>query len=202
MNELRIKAPGLIKTLVEEGNFSDEEIDTYLSFSISKCIKKKEHILMAGEISCCSSYVVKGCFRRYIIDDHSKEIILNFALEGYWIGDLESLMLKKPTVYYIQALEDGELLTLSYENLTQLYNGMPKFKAFHDYKVQRNHYATLKRLSSAKSATLEEKYLNLMQEQPELFQRIPLHYIASYLGIEPESLSRLRKRMSTKPKNS
>ena len=202
MNELIIKVHRLIKSLKEIGGFTDDEIKFLLSLHARKIINRKEHILREGEISCFTSYVVKGCLRRYIIDEHAKEIIVNFALEDYWIGDLESLILRKPTVYYVQALEESELLILPYEKFSRLYNDMPKFRKFHDAKINRNHYVTLKRLSSAKSATPEEKYLKLMEEQPQLFLRIPLHYIASYLGIEPESLSRLRKRMLSKPKNS
>lgn len=78
---------------------------------------------------------------------------------------------------------------------------IPKFKIYHESKVSTSHFATLRRLSVAQSGSPEEKYQLLMQDQPELFQRIPLHYIASYLGIEPESLSRLRKRMAEKAKN-
>jgi CRP-like cAMP-binding protein len=140
--------------------------------------------------------------RRYIIDEHSKEVILNFSLEDYWIGDLESFIFQKPTDFYIQALEDCELLLLSRENFFRASKEIPNFKKFHDDKVQRNHYSVLKRLSSAKSATPEEKYIDLMKKQPQIFQRIPLHYIASYLGIEPESLSRIRKRIVIHPHTS
>ena len=140
--------------------------------------------------------------RRFIIDEHAKEIILNFSLEDYWIGDLESFVFQKPTEFYVQALEDCELLLLSRESFFQVSKEIPKFKKFHDDKVQRNHYTALKRLSIAKSATPEEKYIDLMKKQPQLFQRIPLHYIASYLGIEPESLSRIRKRIVIHPQTS
>ena len=75
---------------------------------------------------------------------------------------------------------------------------LPKYKIFHDQKVERSYYAALRRLSLVTSGTAEEKYMLLMKDQPQLFQRIPLHYIAAYLGIEPESLSRLRKRISVK----
>ena len=133
------------------------------------------------------------------MDEHSKETILNFALEDYWIGDLESFINRKPSIYYVQALEQCELLLISRDNFQRANKELPKFKVFHDNKVQRNHYAALKRLSIAKSATPEEKYISLMKDQPNLFRRIPLHYIAAYLGIEPESLSRLRKRIVIKP---
>lgn len=189
----------LIKTLKQNAKFTDDEIDYYLSLLEVKSVLKKEHYLMEGDVCNYVAYINKGCMRRYIIDNHSKEIIVNFALEDYWIGDLESLLSQKPTIYYIQALEDCELLLLSRENFHRAKTELPKFKEFHDNKMHRNHYYSLKRLSVAKSATPEEKYQLLMQERPELFQRIPLHYIASYLGIEPESLSRLRKRMVVKP---
>ena len=189
----------LAQELREDAGFTDEEIDLYMSFLTKKSLRKKAHLLRSGDVSNHVSYINKGCLRRYIIDDHSKEVILNFSLEDYWTGDLESFIFQKPTIFYIQALEDSELLLLSRENFFRASKEIPKFKKFHDEKVQRNHYYTLKRLSFAKSATPEEKYLLLMKEQPQLFQRVPLHYIASYLGIEPESLSRLRKRIVIKP---
>ena len=178
---------------------TDEEIDLFMSLTHIKYVKKKEHYIMEGNICSATAFVNKGCLRRYIIDNHAKEVILNFALENYWIGDLEGLFFQKPSAYYIQALENSELYILPRDNFFRVYEEIPEFKKFHDNKVQRNHYSTLKRLSLAKSATPEEKYLLLMKEQPQLFQRIPLHYIASYLGIEPESLSRLRKRIVIKP---
>jgi CRP-like cAMP-binding protein len=202
MVQSKITSPVLIKELREIAGLTDEEIDLYISFLVKKTIKKKDHFLMAGDVSTAVAYVNKGCLRRYILDNHSKETILNFALEDYWIGDLESLITQKPTIYYVQALEESELLLLSRGNFFRASEELPKFKRFHDDKVQRNHYYALKRLSIAKSATPEEKYLVLIKEQPQLFQRIPQHYIASYLGIEPESLSRLRKRIVIKPQNS
>ena len=198
----KITAPVLEQELREIAGLTEEEINLYMSFLVRKSIAKKDHFLMAGEVSTSVAYVNEGCLRRYILDNHSKETILNFALEDYWIGDLESLITQKPTIYYVQALEDSELFLLSRKNLFRANEEIPKFKKFHDDKVQRNHYYSLKRLSIAKSATPEEKYLSLIKEQPQLFQRIPQHYIASYLGIEPESLSRLRKRIVIKPHTS
>lgn len=194
-------AGNLVSTLKRQAGLTDEETELFLSFISLKKLQKKEHYLVAGEVCNAVAYVNKGCLRRYIIDEHFKESILNFSLEDYFVGDLQSLMLKEPTVYFIQALEDCELLLLSRENLSRVYDMIPKFKEFHDYKMKRNHYYTLKSLTFAKSATPEEKYLLLMKDQPQLFQRIPMHFIASYLGIEPESLSRLRKRL-IKPHNS
>jgi CRP-like cAMP-binding protein len=202
MKSIRAISQVLEKELKEIAGMNDEEVEMYMSLLTKRSLRKKEHLLMAGDVCKNVSYINWGCLRRYIIDDHSKEIILNFSFEDYWIGDLESLIFQKPTDFYIQALEDSDLLLLSRANFFRANNEIPKFKKFHDDKVQRNHYSALKRLSIAKAATPEEKYLDLMKKQPQLFQRVPLHYIASYLGIEPESLSRLRKRIVIHPQNS
>ena len=185
--------------LTKEAGFSGDECEFYFSLIKKRIVKKKEHYLQAGEISRATAYVNKGCLRQYIIGERGKEIIIQFALEDWWIGDLESFHYEKPSAFYIQAIEDSELLLLSRKNFLRVCEELPKYKTFHDEKVQRNHFATLKRLSVAKLGTPEEKYLLLMKEQPQVFQRIPLHYIASYLSIEPESLSRLRKRLAEKP---
>jgi CRP-like cAMP-binding protein len=202
MNQTKIISPRLTKVLGEEAGFTDEEIELYLTFLRIKTIEKKEHLLVPGDTCNDVSFINKGCMSRYIIDEHSEETILNFALEDHFVGDLESFIYQKPTIYYIQALEKCELLQLSRDNFYRVTEELPKFKKFHDDRMQRNHYYTLKRLSIAKSATPEEKYISLMKEKPQLFQRVPLHYIASYLGIKPESLSRLRKRIVVKPHSS
>lgn len=194
--------PGLYDALNKHAGFSRDEYEFYCSLLKMRIVKKKEHYLQAGDISRATAYVASGCFRQYIIGDQGKEIIIQFALEDWWIGDLESFHYEKPSTFYIQALEDSELMLLSRRDFLRVCEELPKYKSFPDEKVQRNHFATLKRLSIAKLGTPEEKYLLLMKEQPQLFQRVPLHYIASFLSIEPESLSRLRKRLSVKPRKS
>lgn len=191
--------PTLFDTLKNNAGFSDQECEKLDGFFHTRILKKKEHFLRTGEVAHSTAYVVRGCTRRYIVNEHGKEIILGFAIEGWWTGDLESFFQQKPTEFFVQALEETELKLLSYENFQQACLSIPKYKAFHEAKVQRNHFATLKRLVVSKSGTAREKYLLLMEEQPQLFQRIPLHYIAAYLGIEPESLSRLRKQLSKSP---
>jgi CRP-like cAMP-binding protein len=188
----------LIATLREKAGFTDAEVGQYLTYLETRFVRKKELYLVAGEISGATAYVKKGCLRRYVIDKEGKETIINFATEDWWIGDLESFTHRRPSIYHIQALEDSELLLLTRAKFEKVCEEIPKYKTFHDEKVQRSYYATLKRLSLVTSGTAEEKYMLLMKEQPQLFQRIPLHYIASYLGIEPESLSRLRKRLTFK----
>ena len=181
--------------------FNDREIEQCLGYFEKKIFKKKQNFLTAGEICNTKGIVNKGCFRRFITDDHGKEVILNFALEDWWIGDLASFNNHKPTEYNVQALEYSEVLCIVREKHNALCEAMPKYRTFHEEKTKRSHYASLKRLTTAQSGSPEEKYLLLMKQQPQLFQRVPMHFIASYLGIEPESLSRLRKRLNEKEKN-
>jgi CRP-like cAMP-binding protein len=191
-----------VDLLRDKVGLSEGEIDAFLGCWQSRCVRKKEHILQAGEICRAKAYVNKGCFRRYVINEQGKESIVNFATEDWWIGDLESFLFQKPTIYYVQALEDSELLTLPLDEFARVREAFPKYGQFHDEKIQRNHFATLKRMSISKTGSPEDRYLLLFKEQPGLFQRIPLHYIASYLGIEPESLSRIRRRLAGNPEKS
>lgn len=194
--------PGLFQSMSKLAGFCEAEFDLFCNFLKVVRLERKEYLLSPGQVCRLFAYVNKGCFRRFILDDHSKEIVVNFAIEDWWIGDLDSLFNRTPSIYYIQALEPSMLLTLNKSDFDCACEKIPKFKLFHDRKMQRNHYAALKRLTVAKSGTPEERYLMLMDEQPGLFQRVPLHYIASYLGIEPESLSRLRKRLTDKSRKS
>jgi CRP-like cAMP-binding protein len=190
--------PRFLETLRVNVGLSEEEIGSLLEMWVTKVVKKKEHFFQAGDTCKATAYVNKGCLRRYVINEQGKESIVNFATEDWWIGDLESFLFQKPTIYYAQALEDSELLLLPYREFQLAQERFPKYKEFHINKVQKSYFATLKRMSISKTGSPEDKYLQLFQEQPTLFQRIPLHYIASYLGIEPESLSRLRRRMAGK----
>lgn len=191
--------PKFLELLRSNVGLCEEEIQRFLTHWDSKVLKKKAYLLSPGEICRETAYVSRGCFRRYQIIESAKESILNFATEDWWVGDLESFFLEKPTRYYVQALEDSEVLTLSRPNYLRVIEIFPKYKVFHEEKIQRTLFTTLNRATAAKVESPEEKYLQLAKEQPDLFQRIPLHYIAAYLGIEPESLSRLRKRLTIKP---
>ncbi|HLX93790.1 MAG TPA: Crp/Fnr family transcriptional regulator [Puia sp.] len=201
MNEFAEIHPAIIERLRNMAMLSDDEIRGTLMYFEKRCVRRKDYILRAGEICRMRSYINKGCFRRYIIDDHGKEVILNFGLEEWWVGDLDSFQNHKPSIYYVQALEDSEVLCLNEQNLDRLYEAIPKFRAFDDKKIENSHFAMLKRLALMQSASPEEKYKAVLEQYPQLFQRIPLHYIASYLGIQPESLSRLRKRLCQKKEN-
>jgi len=193
--------PAIIERLRHTALLTDDEILEALSYFQKRFIKRKEYILRAGEICREKAYINKGCFRRYMLDEHAKEITINFAFEEWWVGDLESFQNHQPGVYYVQAMEDSEVFCINENSQQLLFEAIPKFSVFNDKKVEKSHFAMLKRLAMMQSSP-EEKYLSMIEKYPQIIQRVPLHYIASYLGIEPESLSRLRKRLCQKEKKS
>ncbi|MFI5187749.1 MAG: Crp/Fnr family transcriptional regulator, partial [Chitinophagales bacterium] len=144
------------------------------------------------------AYINKGSTRTYTMDEKGGEHILFFAFEDWWIGDLESYYDQQPALVYIQATENCELLCLAKTELEKLWTEIPNLKKMFEQKEQRSSFANLHRLQEVKSLSAEEWYLNLIQKHPQVFQRIPLQYIAMYFDIEPPSLSRLRKRLSGK----
>ena len=194
--------PAIIARLRNTAHLTDQEIQETFTFFERRPVKRKEYLLRAGEVCRVRSYINKGCFRRYMIDDHGKDVIINFGFEEWWVGDLESFDNHEPSVYFVQALEDSEVFCIDEKNLKLLFEAVPKFRVFDTQKIEKSHYAMLKRLAMMQSSSPEEKYKSLIEKYPQVFQRVPLHYIASYLGIEPESLSRLRKRLLMKEKKS
>jgi CRP-like cAMP-binding protein len=161
-------------------------------------IRKKDYYLKEGSISNAKAYVKKGCSRTFVIDENGKEHILFFAFEDWWLADFESYHSGKPGKQNFQALEDMELLIISKQDFAKMEVEIPKLKQWYDIKQRKMNIAMINRLSEVKTSTPEERYMSLLKKHPEIFQRVPLQYIASYLDVEPQSLSRLRKRISTK----
>ena len=178
--------------------FTEEEFAMLLSYFTVKTINKKDYYLKAGE--CCHSkaYLNKGCARNFVLDEQGHERILFFAFEDWWLGDFDSYYSGKPATNYIQMLEDSELLVISKENFQKAEQEISKLKQWYSFKMLRSASASRNRIEEMKTLSAEERYLKLIENQPHIFQRIPLQHIASYLNIEPQSLSRMRKRLIRK----
>lgn len=176
----------------------EQEFNLFCSQFKEMTIRKKDYYLKEGSITHAKAYVKKGCSRHFIIDNKAKEHILFFAFEDWWLGDLESLITGNPGKQNIQALEDMELIEISKQDFAKMEIEIPKLKRWYDVKRQPNNIAMIHRLAEVKSCTIEERYQILINKHLEIFQRVPLLYIASYLDIEPQSLSRLRKRIMCK----
>ena len=178
--------------------FTDAEFELMLSHFKLELIPQKCFFLKAGNISKQKAYINKGCTRTFTVDEKEREHIMFFSFEDWWIADFESYYTQQPAKQYIQAMEDCELLCIPKYDLDKLEERIPKLKALFEEKRQKMIFATMTNLTDVKSLTPEERYLNLVKKHPHIFQRIPLQYIASYLDIEPPSLSRLRSRLSKK----
>lgn len=183
----------LIQHIRKKVNVSDTEMELILSQFKAREIKKHEHIFTVGQVCPFNSYVVKGAFRYYTIDDKLNEYITRFAFEDWWIGDVYGLTHLQPAGLSLQALEDASLLTLDKAAYDFLFANSPAFSEMFRINTNRGFNKLNQLMIDKMSKTAEERYRDLLTQHPYILQRVPLKHIASYLGIQPESLSRIRK---------
>jgi CRP-like cAMP-binding protein len=161
-------------------------------------IQKGTILFHKGDTSKYGYKIISGCLRSYLIDNAGKEHILQFATEGWFIGDMDSFFNEKPSSIYIDALENTEYIKLtkfSFDGELEMNN---KILEERNFKLIRNIISINRRLISLMSSTAEERYLEFLQTYPTLLQRLPLKLIASYLGMTPEYLSEIRRKISKK----
>ena len=177
---------------------TEEECKRYTSYFIPKKIRKHQFLLQEGELCKYITFVSRGCLRQYTIDVKGEEHVVQFAIEDWWISDLFSFLSGENSTYNIDALEDSELLLLERTAHEQLCNDIPKFDRFFRLLLQNNYVANQKRITASISQPADERYLSLQKTYPNIVQRVPQSQIASYLGITPQSLSRIRKKLAGK----
>jgi len=171
---------------------SDEEFEQVKEAFTPKKLRKRQYLLQEGDVCRYAAFVVKGALRQYLVDEKGNEHITQFAIEDWWISDRESMASETPSNYNIDALEDCELLLLTRQNALDLEKNVPVYKELMDVVKERSAFAGQKRVVSALSYSAEEKYKEFINTYPKIVQRVPQHMIASFLGITPETLSRLR----------
>jgi CRP-like cAMP-binding protein len=179
-------------------DLSEEQFKFWSSLLVTRKIEKNQYLLQEGEVSHFISFVLKGYLRLYSSDARGKEHILQFAPEFWWVGDIESFSKKTPSLYYIDAIEDSEVLLMDHAAQDKLFHTIPEAAIFFQELMQNRQAATQKRIIFSMSASAEERYLDFIKTYPSFLQRIPQHMIAAYLGITPESLSRIRKQVISK----
>ena len=176
--------------------FNDEDIEKFVSFLTPVIIRKKDFFTRQGEHCRYLAFVNSGCLRAFHSDDKGDEFTMYFALLNWWIGDKTSFYSGTPSRFSIQALEDSEILRADKINWEKALDEIPVFEKWYRIKTRKSYEATQQKIIDAQTESAEEKYLKLLKNSPEIVQRIPQHYIASYLGIKPQSLSRIRKNLS------
>ena len=187
----------LQKKINETISISDEEIEYAKTLFIPKKLRKKRFLLHDGDPCIYTTFVEQGLLRTFRIDDKGNEHILQFGLQGWWVADLYSFLTGEPSEYNIEALEDSELLLITKPSWDKLLLEVPSFEHYFRILIQNNLIATQRRLMGTMSSTAEERYNKLLQEFPDIAQRVPQHMIASYIGVTRETLSRLRSQLAS-----
>ena len=171
---------------------NSQELDVFHSRLKSKTYKKKTLLLRQGEVCKFEAYIVKGCVKKYYIDQCGNEVILQFAVEDWWISDIGSFSEQKPSNLFIETLEDTELLVIDYESKELLFQEIPNLERVFRIMLQRAYSVLESRFYATVSHSAETRYLEFLKKYPSIPQRVPQQQIASYLGITPESLSRIK----------
>ncbi|HSH67738.1 MAG TPA: Crp/Fnr family transcriptional regulator [Bacteroidia bacterium] len=186
------------KYLKKNAGVNDKEFEELSKKLKSETIEKGRFLLRPGEICSHSFFVEKGLLRSYTIDDNGKEHIIQFATENWIITDRSSTYFNEPSDFYIDAIEPTTAIYLNRSFIDHASDISTNFRHFNE-KALHNHIRHLqKRITLLLSATAEQRYMNFINLYPDLMLRVPQWMIASYLGITPESLSRVRKELASR----
>ncbi|WPU95728.1 Crp/Fnr family transcriptional regulator [Mucilaginibacter sabulilitoris] len=186
-------SPTFIDYLQEKGTLTREDLELIATASISKRVRKGQYLLEEGEVSDFVGFVVKGSFRLFRMGDDQEEHMMRFAIENWWVSDFISFMSGQPSNCYLEALEDSEIIRFSKEKWEELLAASPNFRRIIEALTAKNFEAHQNRIFSNISDPAEVRYEKFVQQYPNLYNRIPLYMIASFLGLTRETLSRVRK---------
>lgn len=172
--------------------FSKDELQLLRSLSTTRKLRKRQFLLNEGEVCRYKAFVTKGLLRTYNVKGDGTEHIMRFSPENGWTLDPESFHGQTPTKYNIEALEDTELVLWTRENFTEMCAAIPALKLYSERLISSAIDAGQNRVLMHISFTAEEKYQEFISSFPDVFARVPLHMVASYLGVSRETLSRIR----------
>jgi len=184
--------------LREKAGVTDEELKLLQNVAIEKRLRKRQYLLQEGDVSHYNSFIVKGCLRLYRVGKDGTEYILKFGIENWWMSDYESFNSGFPSKSNIDALEDCELILIKKDDFDHLFNTIPNLKNLRAKLDNRSFDASQNRILSNISDTAEEKYSNFMKSYPDIYNRVPLHMIASFLGLSRETLTRIRQKYTNR----
>jgi CRP-like cAMP-binding protein len=177
---------------------SQEERQLVTELFKPRLYRKRQYILQEGDICNQFNFIVRGCLRMYKVDDNGNIHIIQFATENWWLSNIGSFHERKASELNIDALEDTMVLQISYENLLLLYTNAPKFDRIFRVLIENSFVSLQKRLLQNISSTSEDRYHSFLESYSHLTNRLPQTQIASFLGITPEFLSRLRNKQAKK----
>ena len=161
-------------------------------------VKKRQFIVQPNFICTNQTYVLKGAFRSYFVDKQGNEHTIQFAVEDWFISDFNSYITQTPASLFVEALEDGIIQQIGYDDVEKLCRTNPKFERFFRLVAQKSFAYAQRRVLSNLGKTAEERYLEFFNMYPHIVQRVPQYALASYLGMSAEFLSKIRKRITSK----
>ncbi|WP_284651966.1 Crp/Fnr family transcriptional regulator [Flavobacterium terrisoli] len=185
-------ADNLIRHLSKHIQLTEAEKELILAKIELKSVKKKDLLLKAGEVCTHQNFIQKGCFRLFIINEKGVEQTLQFGIEDWWITDYMSFSNQKPSHFYIQAIENSEIISISKANLDALYAAIPQLERYFRIVLQKSFAASQMRIMFLFTMSAEERYHHFNNVVPEFIQRVPQYMIASYLDFSAELLSKIR----------
>jgi CRP-like cAMP-binding protein len=182
----------LIKNITRHVELRDDEMAVIASSFTARKFRKRHYLLQEGELSRNEYFIVKGLTRTYKVDQKGQEHVVGFGPEDWWVGDLSSFLSGLPSYYNVDCLEDTEVLLINRPDLEMLYQKVPKMERYFRVLTQNALIAATSRVVGTLAKTAPERYALFIERYPQIEQRVPNHQIASYLGITPQSLSRIR----------
>jgi CRP-like cAMP-binding protein len=188
----------ILKNIEQHVTLTQQEQELFLSKTEVHHYKAKTILLNSGAICKHSYFVNSGILRSFNINDNIVEHVLSFACQGWWIGDMYSLLSQKPGNLFIEVLEDAEVVLLSKENQEILYREIPKLERFFRILIENSLVANQERLMDNLSLTAEERFEKFCKKYPTLIQKIAQKQIASYIGVTPEFYSKMKSRLLRK----
>ena len=188
----------LQKNIAAHISLSDNEMKEFCNLFQHKTIKKKSFLLREGEVCKFEGFVTKGLFRVYHIDKNGFEQILYFAIENWWITDIDSFTTGTTSQLFIEAIEDSEVLLIDKKDKEFAYANLPKIEKLFRVMTQKTHVALQRRMIDNLSKTAESRYIEFTEKYPQLIQRLSNIQISAYLGITNVFLSNIRKKIAVK----
>lgn len=184
----------ILSHIIRHVTLTKAEEDFFISILLPVKLKQGEFVEKGGEITYNFVHVNSGCLMTYFTDKEGDDQVIQFATSGWWTGDLHSLTTQQPSIYTTRAIADSEILLLPKVRMEELLERYPVFERYFRIMFQNSLVTHQNRIIEAFAFTAEDRYTNFQKKYPQLEQFVPLKYIASYLGITPEFLSKIRRR--------
>ncbi len=175
---------------------TEAEKDLIKSYLSVKKIRKRQYLLQEGDVCKSIAFVEKGMLRSYTLKDSGTEHIVQFAPEGWFISDLGSFLSGEPSNCHIDAIEDSELVMVTRAASDELSLKCPAYERYLLKLISAAYVSLQQRVNAINSHSIEDRYQDFLQKYPDIALRVPQHMIASYMGLSPETLSRVRRRIA------